>query len=144
MLYGTVVWDPILIIAQICAIQALGYSIWCIALLLCVVPVLGASLGQANSSWLFYVNRGLVLSLEDPEGLILALTEIIAAVGVGCIVAWIAARAKKCMDFSCTSRALLSLLLGHSRVITNPTTLILLPLSDCSHLLLHPLLCVLR
>ena len=99
MLYGTTQWDPILIVAQILVIQAIGYSIWGALGLIVFVGILKTPLHECNASILFDIEH----LTDSPYNVVLAYClQLIVALGNGFVVAWVVKRAKKCMDFSCT------------------------------------------
>eukprot|EP00803_Ostreobium_quekettii_P005106 evm.model.scf_611.2 EVM.evm.TU.scf_611.2 scf_611:44983-46466(-) len=95
MFYGAQVWDPVLIIAQITAIQCLFY----IALGLLEWVVIGAYVPQLSLRYFFDWRA---LSLKSYQGGLTALAHIVNGSVASLYLMFIVERAKKCLDFTVT------------------------------------------
>lgn len=98
MFYGAQVWDPVLIIAQITAVQCLFY----ISLGLLQWLVVGWIGGYVDDLTLRYFFDWRELSLKTLNGALTALVHILNAPAGALYLMFIVERAKKCLDFTVT------------------------------------------
>ena len=89
--YGTSIWDPVLILAQIVSVQCLFYLSLCTALYL----FLGTSTGGALTVEVLFDYRKLVGAFSFAAFLTSALAGSL-------ILYFVVERTKKCLDFTCT------------------------------------------
>lgn len=95
MFYGTQVWDPCLIIAQILAVQCLFY----LSLGFLEWIIIGGFVDKLTLRYFFDWHA---LSMKLFQGSITALVHIINALFGGLYLMFVVERAKKCLDFSAT------------------------------------------
>ncbi|KAF8067111.1 sys1 [Scenedesmus sp. PABB004] len=96
MFYGSNVWDPVLITAQIVAVQCLFY----VSLGLLQAVMLGPTLGYITVDFLFDWGH---VHFATRLGWLNWLAHVLNAVAAAAVLAWIVERAKKCLDFAATA-----------------------------------------
>lgn len=95
MFYGSNVWDPALIIAQIVSVQCLFY----ISLGLIQAITIGPTLGYITIAYIFDWGT---LHFSSKLGMLNWISHVVNAVAGAAALAWVVERAKKCLDFGST------------------------------------------
>ncbi|PWA62262.1 integral membrane protein SYS1-related protein [Artemisia annua] len=95
MFYGTVVWDPWLIVAQIVCIQCLYY--------LSLGVFMGVLVGtRVNKMSLVYFFDFATVTLSTVTGWCVVVSFLLSSVAGAGVLLYLIERAKKCLDFSAT------------------------------------------
>lgn len=96
MLYGASVWDPVLIVFQIVSLQCLFY----LSLGLWQAVFIGPYVGRLTILYLFSYKT---FNVHTYVGWISIVSALLNAVLSAVFLLWIVERAKKCLDFACTT-----------------------------------------
>eukprot|EP00879_Flechtneria_rotunda_P011595 GHRR01012111.1.p1 GENE.GHRR01012111.1~~GHRR01012111.1.p1 ORF type:complete len:279 (+),score=77.62 GHRR01012111.1:492-1328(+) len=95
MFYGSNVWDPVLIIAQIVTVQCLFYISLGLIQAITLGPLIGHVTVVYTFSWVY-------IHFKTNLGWLNWMAHIISSVAAAAILAWIVERAKRCLDFGAT------------------------------------------